>query len=388
MIRAKDLTFFLTLLVIGFTPLDAIEIGEGVTLGRYFFILMTFSAIFTKDILLKPVPRFFKILIGFTIWASLTVLWSFRQTITLERIMYLIQYSIIVIVMLNSLDSKKKLKLAMISWILGVSYIAFNTALDYRTYAVAQDALYRVSEFGNPNENSFMLCYSLLFCYLIDTTKRRIFSICLTAFSVLAIVANGSRMGIIIFLLAIAGFCVQLWQSKKRIYVIALIPVIITGGVYVLEHIPEATFDRIMGMSQSIESGKFSERENIWAAAIEALAENKLWLFCGSGWGTFADCIKMYLGRSIGAHNFYLDVVFTTGVVGLSIIIYYFKILFKLIRKTYKADIINYLLLLIPLISMMSTNWQSRRWWFMMGAFIYLIYKHHNLKRIADVSKD
>lgn len=385
MISAKDLTFFLTLLVIGFTPLDAIEIGEGVTLGRYFFILMFLSAVYSNDILIKKIPSFFKILIGFVVWATITILWSFNAWTTIERVLYLVQYSIIVMVMLNSINTLKKIRLAMMAWIMGASYIAYNTAVNFQTLALAQDGLYRVSEFGNPNENSFMLCYSLLFCYLVDTTKHRIPSICLTAFSVFAIVANGSRMGIILYLLAVAGFCVQLWQTKKKIYVLALIPIIIAGGVYVLEHVPTATFERIMGISQSIDSGKFSERENIWAAAFEALDKNLLWFFGGSGWGTFADCIKFYLGRRIGAHNFYLDVLFTTGVIGLSVILYYLWSLFKIIRMTFKTNVINYLLLIIPLVSMLSTNWQSRRWWFLMGAFIYLVYKHHNLKSIADV---
>ncbi len=385
MISAKDLTFFLTLLVIGFTPLDAIEIGEGVTLGRYFFILMALSAIFSNDLILKPAPKFFKVLITFSIWATITSLWSFNSEVTIGRVLYLVQYAIIVAVMLKSLDSKKKVRFAMIAWIMGASYIAYNTAVNFQTLALAQEGLYRVSEFGNPNENSFMLCYSLLFCYLVDTTKHRIPSICFTAFSTFAIVANGSRMGIILFLLAVVGFCVQLWQTKKRIYVLALIPIIIIGGIFVLNYVPAATFERIMGISQSIESGKFSERENIWAAAFEALDKNLLWFLWGSGWGTFADCIKFYLGRRIGAHNFYLDVLFTTGVIGLSVILYYLWSLFKIIRMTFKANVINYLLLIIPLVSMLSTNWQSRRWWFLMGAFIYLVYKHHNLKSIADV---
>lgn len=388
MITAKDLTFFLTLLVIGFTPLDAIEIGEGVTMGRYFFILMTLSALFSNDLILKPAPKFFKVLILFSVWAAITYLWSFNTQVTMGRVLYLIQYSIIVVVMVNSLNNKKKIRLAMMAWIFGAAYIAYKTATDYKTYALVQDELYRVDSFGNPNENSFMLCYAMLFCYLIDNTKYRLPSIVLTAFSTYAVLANGSRMGVILFVMAVIAFCIQLWQNGKRAYVIAMVPLIIIGAIYVLQNIPKATVMRIMGITQNIEDGKFASRENIWEAAYIALEKNPFWVMFGSGWGTFADCIKFYLGHGKGAHNFYLDVVFTTGLIGLSIILYYFKVLFNLIRRTFKANIVNYFLLIIPLVSMMSTNWQSRRWWFMMGAFIYLIYKHHNLKRIADVSKD
>ena len=388
MISAKDLTFFLTLLVIGFTPLDAIEIGEGVTLGRYFFILMALSALFSNDLILKPAPKFFKVLIAFSAWAAITSLWSFNSNVTIGRVLYLVQYAIIVAVMVNSLNSKKKIRLAMVAWIMGTVYIAYKTATDYRTYALEQDGLYRVNSFGNPNENSFMLCYALLFCFLIDNTKYRLPSIILTAFSTYAILANGSRMGVILFVMAVGAFCIQLWQNGKRAYVMAMVPLIIIGAIYVLQHIPKATVMRVLGITQNIEEGEFSLRENIWEAAYVALDKNPFWVLFGSGWGTVADCIKFYLGYGIGAHNFYLDVVFTTGLIGLSIILYYFKVLFNLIRRTFKANIINYLLLIIPLVSMMSTNWQSRRWWFLMGAFIYLVYKHHNHKSIADVSKN
>ena len=115
MISAKDLTFFLTLLVIGFTPLDAIEISEGVTLGRYFFILMALSALFSNDLILKPAPKFFKVLIAFSAWAAITSLWSFNSNVTIGRVLYLVQYAIIVAVMVNSLNSKKKIPLLFTS---------------------------------------------------------------------------------------------------------------------------------------------------------------------------------------------------------------------------------------------------------------------------------
>lgn len=379
-------TFLLTVLVIAFTPLDALEIseGSGVTLGRYFFIAMAASALFSNDLIIKRQITIFKILICFIIWAFVTALWSVDMNVTLQRVMLLIQYAIIFSVMLNVLNSPKKLKLAMIGWILGASFIAFKTATDFSTYSASSDTLYRVREFGNPNENSFMLCYAVLFCYLIDKTKFRIPSIAFTCFSVFAFVANGSRMGIILFLLGVTGFCIQLWTGKKRWYVMALIPAIIVFGTYVLTHIPTATLLRIIGITDNIESGTFSHRETIWACAEQMLLDNPIWYLTGCGWGTFNIAIYKYLGAYMGAHNFYLDLLCTTGIVGFIIVSYYLYRLFRIIRKTHKADMINYLMLFIPMISMMSTNWQSRRWWFLMGAFIYLIYKNHNFQQATD----
>lgn len=387
--QLHNLTYLLTLLVIGFTPLDAIEIsqGSGITLGRYFFIIMTASAIFSGDIILKKIPTFFNVLIIFTLWAFFTVIWSINPDTTVERIFYLIQYSIIVIVMLNTLNRQRNLKMAMIAWIFGSVYIAYKTATDFSSVTIQTDELYRVNLFGNPNENSFMLCYSLIFCYLIDKTRFRLPSITLTAFAAYAIIANGSRMGIILYLIAVSAFCVQLWQNKKRWYITILIPAMIMFGIHVLNNIPEATLMRILGIAENIGQGNLSQRENIWAAAANMLSHHSVWIILGCGWGSFSYAIQRLIGYNIGAHNFYLDVWFTTGFIGFSIVIIYFIRLFNIIRQTYKATIMNYLLLGLPLISMMSTNWQSRRWWFLMGAFIYLIYKTNNFSNCNETTR-
>lgn len=378
----KTLTFIFTLLVIGFTPLDALEIGEdsGVTFGRYFFIAMTACALLSKDLIPRHFPAFIKPLVLFTVWATIGILWSVDANITLTRCMLLVQYLIIVSVMCNVLNSTSRLRIGMAAWAIGACYIAYKTATDFSTNVAASDGLYRVTSFGNPNENSFMLVYGLVMCYLIDRTKSRWPSLAMTVLAVYAIIANSSRMGVILFLVAVAGLCVSLWQSKKRAYVLMLVPAIIVFGTYILANIPTASLMRIMGISDDIEAGSFAHRETIWANAFEALSENEAYYLFGSGWGTFSIVINKYCFAPMGAHNFYLDVLFTTGAVGLGIVIYYLFRLFFIIRKTRDANLMNYMLLFLPLISMMSTNWQSRRWWFMMGAFIYLIYKTDNLK--------
>lgn len=377
----KKLTYIFTILVVGFTPLDAIEIneGSGITMGRYLFIAMTACALFSKNLIPKKISSFAKPLLIFTVWAYATTIWSINQDVTIARCMYLIQYLIIVSVMCNVLTTSRRVSLAMAAWAVGACYIAYKTATDYSINMTSTEGVYRVSAFGNPNENSFMLVYGLIMCYLIDRTKTRWPSLAMTAYSVFAIIANGSRMGIILFVVAVAGLCISLWQSRKRTYVILLIPVIIAFGSYILDNIPSATLMRIMGITDDIETGSLAHRETIWASAFKALSYHESYYVIGSGWGTFPLVIKDFCYAAMGAHNFYLDVLVTTGTIGLGIVLYYFTRLFIIIRNTPKATIINYLMLFLPLISMASTNWQSRRWWFMMGVFIYLIYSTKNL---------
>ena len=60
----KKLTYLFTILVIGFTPLDAIEVseGSGITLGRYFFIAMAGCAILSGDLAIKKAGGLLKVL--------------------------------------------------------------------------------------------------------------------------------------------------------------------------------------------------------------------------------------------------------------------------------------------------------------------------------------
>lgn len=377
----RKLTFFFCVLVIGFTPLDALTISDNLTLGYVFFVLMSICAVLSGSLLPpKHMPEFAKLLIAFIVWATLTSIWSYNIETTLYRVMYLIQYFMIVLVMLNVINTSKRLKIVFGAWALGALYIAIKTASNFSTFAANSSELYRVDEFGNPNENSFMLVWALIFVYLIDSTKRKIPSLAFTFVSVYAIVANGSRMGFILFVVTLLGFIFSFFNKKMNpLNIVVILTLLYIGGSFLIQYIPEYSLSRLMSIGSNIENHELANRDIIWAAAFKALSTNPQYLLLGSGWGTFNEAIRMYAGYAIGSHNFYINVLMTTGLVGMSIVLRYLYVLYKYINKTTNHTIISYLVLMIPLISMSSTNWDSRRWWFLMGAFIYLILKTNNI---------
>ena len=377
----RKLTFFFCVLVIGFTPLDALTISDNLTLGYVFFVLMSICAVLSGSLLPpKHMPEFAKLLIAFIVWATLTSIWSYNIETTLYRVMYLIQYFMIVLVMLNVINTSKRLKIVFGAWALGALYIAIKTASNFSTFAANSSELYRVDEFGNPNENSFMLVWALIFVYLIDSTKRKIPSPAFTFVSVYAIVANGSRMGFILFVVTLLGFIFSFFNKKMNpLNIVVILTLLYIGGSFLIQYIPEYSLSRLMSIGSNIENHELANRDIIWAAAFKALSTNPQYLLLGSGWGTFNEAIRMYAGYAIGSHNFYINVLMTTGLVGMSIVLRYLYVLYKYINKTTNHTIISYLVLMIPLISMSSTNWDSRRWWFLMGAFIYLILKTNNI---------
>lgn len=342
---------------------------------------MTFCAVLSGSLTPpKNMPKYTKLLIAFIFWATLTSIWSYNIETTLYRVMYLIQYFMIVLVMLNVINTSKRLKIVLGAWALGALYIAIKTATDFNTFAANSSDLYRVEEFGNPNENSFMLVWALIFVYLIDTTKRKIPSLSFTLVSAYAIVANGSRMGFILFVVTLLGFIFSFFNKKMNpLHIVVILTLLYIGGFFLMQYIPESSLSRFMAIGSNIENHELAHRDIIWAAAFKALSTNPQYLLLGSGWGTFNDAIRMYAGYAVGSHNFYINILMTTGLVGMSIVLRYLYVLYKYINKTTNHTIITYLVLVVPLISMSSTNWDSRRWWFLMGTFIYLILKTNNI---------
>lgn len=62
-------------------------------------------------------------------------------------------------------------------------------------------------------------------------------------------------------------------------------------------------------------------------------------------------------------------------------------LIYRLAAEKCHVLFLDYLLLLLPLISMMTTNWESRRWWFLMGVFIYKLYEFSNRYKWKEVSR-
>jgi len=359
-------------LTIGATPFDGLDIGGNMSIGRIFYILTMAFATISNCIFPRKMIAMEKPIMLLILWAMITLLWSLDPDQTWYAIIFPVQSLFLVFVMINLIDTRKKLYITMGSWILGSLIICVMTILNFRTMSASAESIYRVNEYGNPNENSFILAYALLFAMYIDRTKFRVLAVSMLAICLYGIMSNGSRMGMILYTVLAASFIISLWQTGKKRYSILLIPVLLGIGIYVFQNLPRATILRFLNITNDIGNSNLAYRERIWEIAFKTLDVNPMYVFFGSGWGTFHDAIEPLLRIRYSAHNFYLDILMTSGIVGLSIVIWYLIILFKYICKTSNKTVYNYLMLFIPMMSMCSTNWTSRKWWLIMGALIFL----------------
>ncbi len=365
--------------------MEAITIAEDISYGRIVFILLFASSLLDiahcYKIKTTEQPHIV-ILFSFIFYCFISIIWSYDQNETLHRVQLLIQYMIITVLATNVLCDYKRLKWAMVAFCLGCGYIGIASFGEYQVNS-AVDMSYR-SEFttGNPNENAFMINYAIIFLLIISTnlsrTKRMSNILCIIGVVIFSyfILILGSRNGIIMLATTLLFYSIPKICRKRNFKSVLTILILIFGTLYLFFALPATIQERYLGIQDQIAENEMAGRGYIWGKTFDMLSQPGFPIIQGTGWGTFITVFSQYSGQQIGAHNFYLNLLTTTGLIGLSLVVYYLYRLFlylKLIKTKNKS--VYYLLLVIPLISMLTTNWESRKWWFIISIFIYTLYR-------------
>lgn len=373
--------YYLSALYIGLIPLEAITVTEGMSYGRLVFYAMAALSVLSlkKCYSVKPSMKHIRILFVFIIFATFSCSWSINSDRTLDQIAKLIQYMMITLVATNHVDSWKRLRGYMIAYCIGCTYIGFISLTNYDPTAYMRDM-----EAGNPNENAFMINYGIVFLLVILNREAQLKFLKLVIYATILMFAFfililGSRNGFIMLVTSIMTFLFTSVFRRFNIKNVIISICLLFGMVYLFQKLPDTLIERFTGISSSIDENDMGGRGDIWNSTIGYLLGADYKLICGCGWGTFVQFFGQLTGRYQGAHNFFLTVITTLGFVGLGIVLYYLKTLYyylkSIVSRFDKSRFIYYLLLIIPLISMMTTNWESRKWWFIISVFIYQLYK-------------
>lgn len=376
----QRLLYFSCLLVIGLTAMDAITIVDNVTYGRISFILMMFFVLFTPKMLLPNKDNYIKILFFFVLFVGVTLLFSQYSDVVFGRFLYLIQYLLIVIIVGNVIQSKKQIYNMLFAYCLGSLFIAYSMFNSYSSNILIQsEQAFQIDAFGNPNENAFLVVYAFIIAFILLKNKvynSKVINIILYVsiiVFVLAIFSSASRMGFIIMIISATIILISMPKLKiKNLVFFAIMGVAIF--LLVNNFITDRTLERLLNLTNDIENSNLAGREWIWNNAGKMIESDSFNWFIGEGWGVFPYAFQHFTGKFLGAHNFYIALFYGTGLIGsLIVLVYFINLSLKLLRYKRKEELFYFLLLLIPLISMISTNWDGRRWWFLIGLFIYKI---------------
>lgn len=297
--------------------------------------VLVFNLLFKKDKQLNKMPMdliwiLFAILIVFATFTSRNPSGSFRDfAIHISGIGFLL-------VMVNSVENKNQFNVIATFLVFAASLVALyglyqyvvGVEIDRAWVDVANNPDMKVrvySVFGNPNILAEYLIMIIpisvgLFWHSKKLLKKLIF-LGTSLIMSLALVLTMSRGGWIGFAMSALIFIVLV---EKRL-LLSLIPISI-GGVYLL---PESIMNRILSITNFKDSSN-AYRFKIWEITSQIIRDHKM-IGVGFGYLPFKETYVTYI-RTMSvshAHNTYLQILAETGIIGFSVFLAFFVVLFK-----------------------------------------------------------
>ncbi len=210
------------------------------------------------------------------------------------------------------------ISLFCVAWAL-MEYLDIIEHLDYAflDFVVEDSPKYRVnSTFMNANYYAMMIEFFVLICIYkmmqVRKMRRIIFYLFTIAMNLFVLYLSGCRTAWIPFFVSIPFMFVM---NKRTLYVTT------TAATYSSAALILFSKPELMHRASSIFQD-FAKRRKIWDAAIEGI---KAQPWFGRGPRTYHQIYSLYNGhKTYHAHNIYLDIVLSHGVVGLFFIFIYF----------------------------------------------------------------
>lgn len=234
-----------------------------------------------------------------------------------------------------------------------------------------------------------VLTVIIMGCFLIDNMRRKFLYGTALAIILISLFLTGSRSGLIaavsssaivllLFLIIKANY-----KGKGLILIVALAAMLIVLYYYLQIKYPELMSRFTV---QDISASGGTHRLAIWGAFLK-YDFSRYWLL-GIGFdpGNMVSCTRNYLGMSYGAHNFVIDILARSGIVGLALYLIYFIGSLKRFVINYKFNdwlIIPIGMLICTFVNGIGENILTGRFlWLSLGVGFLLMNNTDNFKEI------
>jgi len=258
-------------------------------------------------------------------WIIMIISWTYSQdqALTYDTIVDYMKLVILYLIVAVEVNTRKRFDVFMAVFIL---LIAFNAFLSFRDYygggAKYRMGIYRAqgrtSAGGDPNNMAATLAstFPLVVVYLryYKNLMIRLGGIAILLLFMLMVVNTGSRSGLIALIVSI-GVLVCFSRYKMISFVVALF--IFVAGWFVIPSQYQARYETVFNEKDTNEVS--SGRIDIWKNALRMIEQHP---FTGVGAGAFlpADASGKYGPPLVlQAHNLYLQLLATTGVIGTTV---------------------------------------------------------------------
>lgn len=269
-------------------------------------------------------------------------------------------YSVLFIFSKNTITSRKMIWIYIIIIIATIVSIVFSLIKEMPEYKKLfseenNESVNIMSFFWNPNMFSGMLIMGISSAMIINVYKRNVFSIIfilvfavelLITCSVLSVITAAALIPLYFLLYIILSFKERPKRSTVAItiYFVILVALIclfatsLGADMGFFSHFTRRVYKEFSDIS----TGTFSNRTQIWEAAIKMLKDDPMKLVFGFGFGINRDvinewCVSTSGGDIMSTHNGAIQIFFNYGIVGLvlygSLLLYFLYALIRMLRK-------------------------------------------------------
>lgn len=354
-------------------PLESISIGESFSLSKLTSIIVLIMwAINGFPWLRTKMLNAFIILLGY---ATLSATWGIDTSNSFNQILtFLIPSILVAVAMSASINEKNDVAFYMGGYVIGC-FVAAVSGIYFRN-AMLKDAIMtsqeRITAFGaDQNSLAFLLTMGivcLLSYYSSEKSQRlRIGVIGGIGIYLLMILSTGSRTGLIMSSIVIAGFLLS--QRSFKVFSVFTILVIV-GIPFINIYLPQSIIERLMETNQLVSNGDFSDRGEIWSRAIDALFHQNFIL--GVGYSNFKTMFKISYGETWASHNTYLSYFSDFGVIGFFVFAYVLIVIWRYARKISKqsGNWFVYFYVIPYFVIMLTLETEYKRWMFILGVLL------------------
>jgi len=267
---------------------------------------------------IRRVHPFLLIVLLFIVWNLFSIFWTIDRDLTIIRIKTYIQLGIMCYMVWDLVDSKRRLRIAIQTYVLGAYISVIGTIVNFIKGEEAylySGGRYVATGF-NANDLAVILALGLpLAWYLVITTVGNsarkwvaVINLLYIPTAFFAIFLTGSRGGFITAMLSLCYILPTVGRmgNKVKIPFSILIVLLMAAAVII---IPDSTMQRIMSTFKSGETDYLGGRLQIFADAAGIIDEHP---FLGVGSGAFKTATRF----GTIAHNTFLSVLSETGIVG------------------------------------------------------------------------
>ena len=293
---------------------------------------LNFSDFYTKR-------RFFFLVCLFFAIVAMTYFWTQSQLYTLIKLKISLLIIIATFLILELVDTKRKLQIIMHFFLLGgyVSILGILYSFFFDKFFF-QDTV-RYTSYGlNPNDFGLIMAISIpMAWYLAYSQKNQISKWIMSFFIPLAVISiflTGSRGSFVALLVSLTVIPWTYLKIPKQ-HRLFLIITIIIAAFFVIFYIPSETINRIFAIFDSVRNDDLSQRIDIWRASIQFIPNN---LTLGVGAGAFMVAIRNVMSSMHVAHNTLLSVFGEEGIFGLIIFIAILLVIIVKISKIHQDE--------------------------------------------------